>query len=302
MLWREIARLPRAQRDALLLREIRGLSYDQLADDMALSGASVRSLLNRARQRLRRRLEHIRTTLGAVSGLDALARLIAGSLGSSPAIPAATKAVALGLGAIAVTGGAAVTPDVLEHFRARQVTAHVAFQSPTRPPKDHEVVIHSDTVASVPIARLDLRPRARSADSQRSTPATQAGSDIAKDGEPGDGGGVEDTGTAAVTPPPSSGDVSDHPNTSVEQGSATQESGGGSGPTDLSSNVWDIANGQSGGSSRSTSGESSSQNAGDEGDSGSAVVGDVLSSTGSSDSGGERSDGGGSSDPGGSGR
>ncbi len=130
VIWKEIAQLPRAQRDALLLREIRGLSYCQLADDLALSGPSVRSLLNRARQRLRVRLEHIRTTLGAVSGIEALGRIFAG--GANPAVPVAAKAVALGFGAVAVTGGAAITPGMLEHHTARAPAARAAQPSPLR--------------------------------------------------------------------------------------------------------------------------------------------------------------------------
>ena len=52
-LWSAIEELPRPQRDALLLREFGGLSYDELAEALAVSGSAVESLLFRARQRLR---------------------------------------------------------------------------------------------------------------------------------------------------------------------------------------------------------------------------------------------------------
>jgi RNA polymerase sigma-70 factor (ECF subfamily) len=47
--WRTVAALPLRQREALLLREVRGLGYDEMAKDMQLSRPSVRSLLTRAR-------------------------------------------------------------------------------------------------------------------------------------------------------------------------------------------------------------------------------------------------------------
>src|SRR6201993_1883188 len=55
-MWQEVGRMPPAQREAFILREIHGLSYGQLADELSLSRPSVRSLLLRARARLRRRL------------------------------------------------------------------------------------------------------------------------------------------------------------------------------------------------------------------------------------------------------
>jgi RNA polymerase sigma factor (sigma-70 family) len=116
-LWQALADLPRTQRDAFLLREIRGLSYDQLAEHLALSHASVRSLLGRARQRLRLRLRDIHSSLGGAAWLETLARLFAGG-----GNPVAAKTVAAGLGAAALTGGAVVSPELLEH-RAHPVIA-----------------------------------------------------------------------------------------------------------------------------------------------------------------------------------
>ena len=111
-LWNAIAELPRAQRDALLLREIRGLSYGQLARDLSLSGPAIRSLLERARRRVRLRLRDVHTAASGISWLETAARLFAG--GSSPTAPVA-RVAALGLGAAAITGGAIVTPTALEH-------------------------------------------------------------------------------------------------------------------------------------------------------------------------------------------
>jgi len=52
----ELADLPERQREALLLREIRGLSYHELATEMDESDAAVESLLQRARRSLTQRL------------------------------------------------------------------------------------------------------------------------------------------------------------------------------------------------------------------------------------------------------
>ena len=56
-LWLAIADLPRPQREALLLREIRGLSYLQLGQALDVSAPAARSLLSRARLKVRSRLQ-----------------------------------------------------------------------------------------------------------------------------------------------------------------------------------------------------------------------------------------------------
>jgi RNA polymerase sigma factor (sigma-70 family) len=137
-LWQALADLPRTQRDAFLLREIRGLSYDQLAEHLALSHASVRSLLGRARQRLRLRLRDIHSSLGGAAWLETLARLFAGG-GNS----VAAKTVAAGLGAAALTGGAVVSPELLEHRAHPVIAPRPAVR--TAPP------IRAPRVASPPV-------------------------------------------------------------------------------------------------------------------------------------------------------
>ena len=64
-LWRAIEALPLQQRDAILLREFGGLSYDELAVALAVSGPAVESLLFRARQKLRAQL---RTAYASLDG------------------------------------------------------------------------------------------------------------------------------------------------------------------------------------------------------------------------------------------
>lgn len=109
-LWRAIEELPRQQRDALLMREFGGLSYDELAVALAVTAPAVESLLFRARRELRTKLRTAYASISGVSWVDALLRLLSGS---GAAAPIAAKVVALGVGAAAVTGGAIVAPDVL---------------------------------------------------------------------------------------------------------------------------------------------------------------------------------------------
>src|SRR5206468_8120719 len=75
-LWRAIEELPRPQRDALLLREFGGLSYDELAEALAVSGSALESLLFRARQRLRVQLRAAYASFGGASWLEGRARRI----------------------------------------------------------------------------------------------------------------------------------------------------------------------------------------------------------------------------------
>ena len=120
-LWRAIDALPVPQREALLLREFGGLSYEELAAALAVSLSAVESLLFRARRGLRERLSEAYAGVAGAGWVEALGRLFAG--GSGAAAPVAAKAVAVG--AAVVVGGAVVAPDMLQHRApARPVAAH----------------------------------------------------------------------------------------------------------------------------------------------------------------------------------
>ena len=118
-LWAAIEGLPRQQRDALLLREFGGLTYDELGEALAVSGSAVESLLFRARQRLRVQLRTAYASFSGAQWVDALVRLIAGG-----GAPAAAKVAALGVGAAAVGGGAVVVPHVLDNHSQLLAPAH----------------------------------------------------------------------------------------------------------------------------------------------------------------------------------
>lgn len=126
-LWRAIAELPRPQRDALLLREFGGLSYEELAAALALTGPAVESLLFRARQGVRTRLQTAYAAVSGVGWIEALMRLAAGA--SSSAAPVAAKAVVVaGVGAAVATGGVVVAPHIFDQHR--QARPHQAARAP----------------------------------------------------------------------------------------------------------------------------------------------------------------------------
>lgn len=60
-LWEALDRLPFDQRTVIVLREIDGLSYDDIAFSLGVAVGTVKSRLTRARQTLRRQLQGVRT-------------------------------------------------------------------------------------------------------------------------------------------------------------------------------------------------------------------------------------------------
>ncbi len=116
-LWRAISELPHQQREALLLREFGGLTYEELAEALAVTGPAVESLLFRARQGLRARLQTAYAAVSGASLAEALARLLAGASGSAAPVVAKTVAAA-GVGAALATGGVVVAPHVFHHDAA----------------------------------------------------------------------------------------------------------------------------------------------------------------------------------------
>jgi len=98
-LWRAVGALAPQQREAMLLREFGGLSYDELAVALGVSVPAVESLLFRARTKLRLELRAIAAALGGL-----LPRLLAGG--------GAAKVAGLTVAAGIVTGGVVATDRV----------------------------------------------------------------------------------------------------------------------------------------------------------------------------------------------
>src|SRR5206468_11403657 len=62
-----LAELPHHQREAIVLREFYGLSYDEVRAALGVSDAAVESLIFRARKRLQKELRPARTASGAIA-------------------------------------------------------------------------------------------------------------------------------------------------------------------------------------------------------------------------------------------
>ena len=107
--------LPERQRSAILLRELEGRSYDEIAAALGVTDGAVRQLLNRARNTLR-------GAAAAVTPVPLLTRIAAGD-SAEPVAARAAELAGVGGGALAmklcatalvtgaVVGGAAVMPS-----------------------------------------------------------------------------------------------------------------------------------------------------------------------------------------------
>jgi RNA polymerase sigma factor (sigma-70 family) len=107
--------LPERQRDAILLRELEGRSYDEIAAALGVTDGAVRQLLHRARNSLR-------SAAAALVPMPLVTRLAAGE-STEPVTARVAELMGMGGGALAmklcatalvtgaVVGGAAVVPD-----------------------------------------------------------------------------------------------------------------------------------------------------------------------------------------------
>ena len=270
--WDEIEQMPPTQREAFLLREIRGFSYGQVAAELSLSGPSVRSLLLRARMRLRQRLGDVAAGIGGVPWVQALLRLFAGGDAAAP-VPAATKAAAVGIGALALAG------------RGGIVARHAAPR-PHRATEHHNAAVKVQHTAEAPAATVQLREDRHGFDDRNSKLEPSSGRDSRSrdSGERGRGPGSRSSGESTSG---SGRDGSGSDGTSVVTESPVNGSDGGS------------SDGGGSSSSGSGSGDSSPSVSGDEGSAGGS--GSVTATTppssgsGSGSSGSDGSGGSGSS-------
>jgi RNA polymerase sigma factor (sigma-70 family) len=273
--WDEVGQLPRAQREAFLLREIRGLSYGQLAAELSLSTPSVRSLLLRARARLRHRLRDAAAGLGGAPWIQSLVRLVAGGDGASP-VPAATKAAAVGLGALALVGGGgdlARAPHHLSNGPGHTATRHQAHARARRPA--------TPAAAAVMPRENRLRREVRQSEPEHSQ--------TRGDGSP-KSSGSRDSGTSSGDGSSGSGRDGSGDTSTVAQ-PTTDGSGDGGSSTSTTS-------GSDGSGHGSSDGGSSGSSSGSDGGSDSTTT----TTTTSSGSDGSGSDGSGSDGSGSSGR
>jgi RNA polymerase sigma-70 factor (ECF subfamily) len=223
--WDEVGRMPMAQREAFLLREIRGLSYGQLADELSLSSPSVRSLLTRARARLRHRLRDVTAGFSTAPWVQPLVRVVAGGDGTSP-LPAATKAAAIGVGTLALVTGGNLSPGAHRPPRTPGPVAHPAHALVPHPAKPTGLAVAATGADHTPDAR-----RSEPEHSQRGGDRSSGSHDGSGDTSSSDGGSTGtrhdgSDGTTVVAQPTTDGGGSS--STSGRDGSHDGSSGSGS--------------------------------------------------------------------------
>jgi RNA polymerase sigma-70 factor (ECF subfamily) len=241
-----LAELPAQQREAILLRELRGLSYQEVASTLAVTTSAVESLLFRARRTLKIRLQG---ALAALTPVEWIRELAARLGGGGVAGPAAAKVAAVGLGTAVATGGALVGPTVIglghapparisappaaRHRPAASATSRATIWGTTAPhPAPHATRV---LVASHPQTRE--RSDGGDSGSRTATSDTQSSSDT-REHEPSSGtagttaggssGSTHENGDAQTIPQPTS-DSGD----GASDGSSTDSSSNT--PTDSSS-------------------------------------------------------------------
>jgi RNA polymerase sigma factor (sigma-70 family) len=269
--WLTIADLPASQRQALLLREVRGLGYDELADDLQVSRASVRSLLNRARTTVRMQLDRGAAVFTGAEWVNVLARLF-DSASSSPVLPSAGRAAAVGLGALAIAGGAVVA--------SAPTNTHQQSERPS---------VHRGSSAASPRAPTVVTGDGRHGGQrgegealiggEHSGSGTQtSGRDSSVDGLSSETSSSSDSGASSSTSGSDGGQVSS--NSGSNDTVTTRDSS--SGPTSSTSGS---DGGTSSGGSSGSGGTSDSGSSGSSGTSDSSATSDTsASSSGSSDS------------------
>ncbi len=146
-----IAGLPPAQRQAVVLRDFYGLSYQEIAAALGVSGPAVESLVFRSRKSLQERLVQLRLSAGIAAVptavKDALARAVPGF--SSGLAPAGAGSIGVGLSAKLLSGQAAAKLAAVL-LAAGAGTVALGHEPPKRRP-----------VATTPPARHDSAPAVR---------------------------------------------------------------------------------------------------------------------------------------------
>ena len=162
-----LTRLPEQQRRAILLRDWRGLSYDEVAEQLGVSRAAVETLIFRGRRTLAQNLgEEPQQTKRRLASLGNLGSLFAALKTAFTGAAAATK-VAAAVTVVAVSGaGLAVGPQLAGG--AAEKPRRVEPQQPRIPAAPANAAAIPTRSAPVPAAR---KPAATSPEAaRRATP------------------------------------------------------------------------------------------------------------------------------------
>lgn len=184
--------IPKRQRQALLLREFRGLTYEEIAHELGVSVAAVEMLLFRARRAVAQQLEHSGATSsrrGAVASTLELLRWLFGGSAAPLTLAAVTAAVA-------TTATVATVPLVRERVpipAAPKVAApHVVVPAAPPSPKKHvrhvarpvTSALAVTAKAAAPPPTLAAAPPDVAPSSQPSTPKVSAPSGLPPQSSP----------------------------------------------------------------------------------------------------------------------
>ena len=265
--------LPERQRDAILLRELEGRSYEEIAVALGVTDGAVRQLLNRARHTLRAAAAAVMpapllTRVAEADATEPVAARVAELVGVSAGGAIVAKAAATVLVTGAVVGGAAVVP------RGGDEPARAADEASEARPAARD----SERASSIPdAADPGSSNRDRDLDGVRSGPGDdprdedddrsgrggdddeddRAGPDNSGPGSSGPdnsgpGGGGSDDLTEDNSGPGSSGPDNSGPGS--DDGLADDNSGPGSGSTEPVEETAEDNSGPGGGSGTSGSG------------------------------------------------
>jgi RNA polymerase sigma factor (sigma-70 family) len=169
-----LAELPHQQREAIVLREFYGLSYDEVRAALGVSGSAVESLIFRARKRLQKELRPARAASGAIALPIALHASLAHAIpGFAGAHRAGILAKLAGAPLVAKLAAATLTVTVAGVVGTTAVERH--HGAPARPP----VVAAKTTPAPAPsLVTLDL---GATSGSQASAPGGEGDGDAKHD-------------------------------------------------------------------------------------------------------------------------
>jgi len=245
-LWGAVRGLPPQQREAMLLREFGGLSYDELAVALGVSLPAVESLLFRARARLRLELKDVAASVGSL-----LPRLFTG--GGAAKVAGVTMAAGL-------VGGSVVATEQSPHrglpaprhrnrppaLRSIQPAPAAPASTPApvrvlptaferrveQPATEPAVERTDDAVATrdepaIETENRDGRDRTPVVATTTDSPTATFSSD-GSDGEPPSDAMTTTTSTTTAAEPEGGGDGSTTSTDGVEGGSTTTTSGEGS--------------------------------------------------------------------------
>jgi RNA polymerase sigma factor (sigma-70 family) len=276
-----IAELPARQREALILREFCGLSYEQVAVAMSVSGAAVDSLLSRARRRLVEQLGDIPQAAAGAFVVPAtlreeLSRLV-------PGLDAAGTATGVGAGA----GGAAALAGLGSAPAAVKVAATCAATAALAVPI--QGTLRGDDgarPADGPPAAMNEPARARPAPARLLSDASPAAPRAGTEGsESADGGGEGDEGSSGPGSGSDSSGSGSGGSGSTSSGSGSDSSGPGSGDSGSDSSGSGSSGSGSDSSGSDSSGSGSGSSGSDSTSSGSSGSGSGSGSSGSGSSG-----------------